>query len=348
MKRKLCAWALIVSILLSMNVPVSSADAEAGFYQSHPAQTPDVSVEPCCADGPVEAVSRNVDGIFGDETFYPGSDRLTVTVSGAQPGAEYLLTVSEPETGKVCYLDQKIATRTAVFDVVFLLPEQRTELLLSVGSTADGFSKITIPISYTPAADDGTCPRDGACPMARYSDLDTNAWYHDGVHWALETGVMNGTGTGVFAPEKPVSRAMLVTMLWRMEGMPRAPGETSFADVAEGSWYAEAVRWAAAEGIVRGYGDRTFGSGDALTREQLAVILWRYAAWRGKDVTSGVTDRLGRFLDAEKISPWALEAMRWATHTELIRGVGADTLSPRTGAARAQTATLLMRFSALT
>ena len=347
MKRKLCAWALIVSMLFMLNAPVSSADTEAGFYNIMIDAAPGIAVEPRSDAGPVRPVSGNVDGVYGEETFYPGSDRLKVTVSGTQPGAEYILTVSAPKTGRIYYIDQRIATRAASFDVSFLLPEKQTDLLLSIGSSADGFSKITVPISYTPAADDGTCPKDGSCPMARFSDLDAEAWYHDGVHWALEAGVMNGTAAGVFAPDAQVSRAMLVTMLWRVEGMPDASGEMSFADVEAGRWYTGAVRWASAEGLVKGYNVRTFGPDDALTREQLAVILWRYAAWRGRDVTTGVIDRLGMFLDTERISPWALEAMRWAVHTQLLRGVDNDTLSPKTGADRAQTAMLLMRLSAL-
>ena len=342
MKRKLCAWTLVVSMIFIMAAPVSSVDAEAGFY--HVGTAPGVTVAPRSAAGPVRAVSRNVDGIYGDETFYPGADRLRVTVSGAPPGTEYILTVAAPETGTVYYIDQRISTRTVSFDVAFSLPEERTDLLLSVGASAEGFTKVTVPLSYTPAADGTVCRGGDACPMARFSDLDPGAWYHDGVHWALDTGVMNGMDAETFAPELPVSRAMLVTMLWRMEGRPGAAGDMSFADVAPGRWYAKAVRWAAGAGIVKGYNARTFGPDDALTREQLAVILRRYAVWRGADVTSGVADRLGAFLDAEKISPWALDAMRWAVHTGLVQGVDAETLSPKAGATRAQTAAMLLRW----
>ena len=344
MMRKLCAWALIVSMLLMLAVPVSSVDTEAGFYNINIGTASDVTVEPRDATGPVDAVSRNVDGKYGSETFYPGADRLRITVSGTQPGAQYILTVSAPETGTVYYVDQRIGTRPVVFDAAFVLPETRTELILSVGSTADGFTVRTIPLSYTPAADSTICAGGEACPLSGFSDLNPDAWYHDGVHWALESGVMNGTGAGIFAPDAATSRAMLVTMLWRMEGQPKARDEMTFADVAPERWYTEAIRWAVSGGIVRGYSALAFGPDDAITREQLAVILYRFAEWRGTDVTSGVVDRLGQFLDAEKISPWALEAMRWAVHTGLIRGVGSDTLSPKTGAVRVQTATMLMRF----
>ncbi len=342
MKRKLCAWALIVSMILILAVPVSSADTEAGFYNIETA--PEITVEPCGAAGPVRPVSRNVDGRYGSETFYPGADRLRITVSGAQPGAQYILTISAPEKNTVYFVDQRISTRTVTFDAAFVLPEAPTALVLSIGSTADDFTAKHVPLSYTPAADSTICAGGAACPMSGFSDLDTEAWYHDGVHWALDAGVMNGAGADVFAPDLPASRAMLVTMLWRMDGQPKASGEMTFSDVAPGRWYTEAIRWAASEGLVKGYNVRTFGPDDALSREQLVVILYRFAQYHGNDVTSGVIDRLGTFLDAEKISPWALEAMRWAVHTGLLQGVGGETLRPKSGATRAQTATMLMRF----
>ena len=346
MKRRLCALALIASMLIILAVPAASADAEGGFYQIDTA--PGVTVEPRNGAGPVRAVARNVDGNFGLETFYPGSDRLKVTLHDTQPGASYILTVSDSETGTVCYADQRTGMRSTVFDVAFALPEDRTDLLLSIGATAADFTKIEISLSYVPAAEDVECPRDDACPMAAFRDLDPDAWYHDGVHWALAEGVMNGVGADTFAPDVPVSRAMLVTMLWRQAGAPEASEEITFTDVPPGLWYTEAVRWAAAQGVVKGYDARTFGPDDAVSREQVAVILWRYASMQGADVTTGVADRLGQYLDTEQIAPWALDAMRWAAHTGLIRGVTDERLSPRTGATRAQSATLLLRFTAPT
>ena len=331
-------------MLFILAVPVSSADAEGGFYNVETA--PGVTVEPQNDAGPVAAVFRNVDGNYGQETFYPGSDRLKVTLSNTQPGESYILTVSEPETGMIVFVDQKLGMRKTAFDVAFALPEDRTDLILSIGSTAADFTKIEIPLSYTPAADGGECPKDSSCPMAPFTDLDANAWYHDGVHWALESGVMSGVSTDTFAPDTPVSRAMLVTMLWRQAGTPAAAGQIDFTDVSPGRWYTEAVRWAAEQGIVNGYNAQTFGPDDAISREQFAVILWRYASLQGADVSSGVVDRLGQYLDTEKIAPWALVAMRWAVHTGLIRGVSDDSLCPKAGATRAQAATLLMRFSA--
>ena len=322
--------------------PASGPDAAAGFY--HVGTAPGVTVTPCDAAGPVQGSSQNVDGVYGEELFYPGADRLRVTLSDTQPGAAYVLTVCDRQTGKVLFADQHRSARKLVFDIAFALPEVPAELCLSVGSTAEGFRKTEIGLYYTPAADASTCPLDESCPMSAFADLDRKAWYHDGVHWALAGEVMNGTANGVFAPDASVTRAMLVTMLWRMEGSPAASGGMTFTDVEADRWYTEAVRWAAAEELVKGYNAQIFGPGDSLSREQLAVILWRYAQYRGADVRSGVADRLGQYLDTEKIAPWALEAMRWAVHTGLLRGVGDGILSPKTGASRAQTATVLLRL----
>ncbi|MBQ9412961.1 MAG: S-layer homology domain-containing protein [Oscillospiraceae bacterium] len=186
--------------------------------------------------------------------------------------------------------------------------------------------------------------------LDRYADLDRDAWYRDGVAWALRRGLMNGTGERTFDPDGETSRAMLVTVLWRMEGSPAAEtgagGGTDFADVPEGEWYTDAVRWAAANGIVSGYGDGSFGPGDAVTREQLAAILYRYAGTKGAGGTEAGPYPLN-YADAEGVSDWAVEAMGWLTAQGVIQGVGGNRISPKTGATRAQAATMLMRYDGL-
>ena len=335
MKQTLWAWTLIVSMLLLLAVPASSAGTEAGFCQI--GEAPGVTVEPCDASGPVQPV-------FGT---YPGSDRLRVRLSGTRWGAQYLLTLAEAQTGTVLYIDQRFGGGELTFDVAFPLPAQTADLILSVGANAAGFEKITLPLRYqTPHAPGYVnCERGDACPMAQFSDLDRSAWYHDGVHWALSEGVMNGVSGERFAPDGPTSRAMLVTMLWRMAGSPPASGDAGFADVLPDFWYTGAIAWASEQEIVKGYGAERFGPDDPISREQLAVILWRYARGRGADTEA--EDRLGQYLDAERISPWALDALRWATHTGLVQGIGPETLSPKTGAVRVQTATMLMRLESI-
>lgn len=189
------------------------------------------------------------------------------------------------------------------------------------------------------------CRHDAACPMNDFSDIDPNAWYHDGVHYVLDNGIMNGTGGGTFEPDATATRAMIVTMLWRMEGEPGASYATTFADVPADEWYTEAVRWAAQGGIVSGYSDAAFGPGDSITREQLAAILYRYAQSKGQGFTGSWMFLLD-YPDAADVSEWADEAMHWMVMNELIRGMDGK-LNPGGEATRAQIATILMRYAAL-
>ena len=189
------------------------------------------------------------------------------------------------------------------------------------------------------------CPRDESCPMAAFTDLDRNAWYHDGIHYVLEKGMMNGMGGSKFEPETTTSRAMIVTMLWRMEGEPATDDTLTFADVPEGQWYSEAIRWASHEGIVTGYDSRTFGPNDSVTREQLATILYRYALSKGQGFT-GEWMFLLDFPDAANVSDWADEAMHWMVMNEVINGMDGK-LNPKGDATRAQVATMLMRYETL-
>ena len=213
---------------------------------------------------------------------------------------------------------------------------------LTAGKTDPG-----TPLSE-PALSPAGCARDASCVMARFSDLDPSAWYHDGIHYALDNGIMNGAdaNAGLFAPDAPTSRAMIVTILWRREGEPAAVSDMTFADVPPGAWYAEAVRWAVSAHIVEGYGPARFGPDDPVSREQLAAILYRCGGCIGAD-RNAAGDSLSRYADAGEVSPWAVTAMRWAVDAGLIGGVSGGRLSPASCASRAQTATILMRCAGL-
>ena len=198
---------------------------------------------------------------------------------------------------------------------------------------------VTITVSFRLLTDASECPRDASCPMSGYTDLDMGAWYHDGIHYCLDEGLMDGVGMGLFAPNATTSRAMIVTILWRLQGSPEAEAAEMFTDVAPGDWYADAIAWAASEGVAEGYEDGSFRPNDAITREQLAAMLWRYA---GKPEAE---DALSVFTDGADTSGWAQQAMSWAVARGLITGVDSDSLSPKGQATRAQTATILMRFA---
>lgn len=198
---------------------------------------------------------------------------------------------------------------------------------------------VTITVTFKVLTDVSECPRDASCPMSGYTDLNMGEWYHDGIHYCLDEGLMDGVDAGMFAPNATTSRAMIVTILWRLQGSPEVEVTETFTDVSPDAWYAKAIAWAVAEGVADGYGEGLFGPNDAITREQLAAMLWRYAA---RPESEG---GLSAFADGAEVSVWAQQAMSWAVSLGLINGVDSDRLDPKGQATRAQTATILMRFA---
>ena len=193
------------------------------------------------------------------------------------------------------------------------------------------------------------CPRDHTCPIWPYTDAETTAWYHDGVHFCIDNGLMEGYGNGIFKPDADTTRAMIVTMLWRLEGKPVVNYAMSFEDVAGDLWYTEAVRWAQSVGVIEGYSSAAFGPDDAVTREQMVTILHRYAGYKGMDVSVGEDTNILSFEDAFAVSEYAIPAMQWACGSGIIEGMyNADgtalILDPYGSTTRAQVATILMRF----
>lgn len=188
------------------------------------------------------------------------------------------------------------------------------------------------------------CAKDDSCPLGAFGDLTAAAWYHDGVHYCLENGLMRGASGGKFLPDGSTTRAQLVTILWRLEGSPETTGAVRFNDTAGGAWYTEAVRWAAGCGVVKGYDNGCFGPNDAVTREQMAAILYRYAQHKGYDVSAGEDTNILSFNDAFAVSEYAIPAMQWAVGAGLISGTSESTLGPQGSASRAQAAVILTRY----
>ena len=177
-----------------------------------------------------------------------------------------------------------------------------------------------------------------------FGDVDDGDWFADAVRFVYENGMMNGVSETDFAPHATTSRSMIVTILYRLEGEPVVDYAMDFTDVAGDAYYAEAVRWAASEGIVGGYGGGLFGSEDAVTREQLAVILYRYAVYKGYDVSIGEDTNILSYDDFADLSEYAIPAMQWACGAGIVNGTSASTLTPQGEATRAQVAAVLMRF----
>lgn len=182
------------------------------------------------------------------------------------------------------------------------------------------------------------------CPSKAFTDLDAKAWYHEGVDYVLTNGLMNGVGGGKFEPDGQLTRAQLVTVLYRAAGEPDTGKQVNpFTDVPDDTWYTKAVIWAANNGIVNGVAKNTFAPDDSITREQIAAMLYRYAG-----AEAAKEDKLSAFPDAAKVSDWAKEALNWAVASGLINGVananGTASLEPQATATRAQIATILMRW----
>ena len=212
----------------------------------------------------------------------------------------------------------------------------------------DGTFSFTMPsadvkISATFAEDpDWTEPEEPATDVSDiFIDVAPNAWYKDAVEYAYDNGLMTGVSATEFAPEATMTRAMIVSMLARLENVTSAES-AGFADVSDGDWYATAVNWAANVGVVNGYEDNTFRPNQPITREQLAAILMNYASYKGEDVSARAD--LSNYTDQP--SAWATETVQWAVAEGLISGVTADQLQPQGNATRAQVAAILERFLA--
>ena len=209
---------------------------------------------------------------------------------------------------------------------------------VAVTENADGTYTFTMPngqVTVTVTFEQAPLP---------FHDVTEGDWFYDAVRYAYETGLMDGVEDSLFAPNSETTRAQLVTILYRLAGEPEPGGDSGFTDVEADTWYTDAVAWAAQNGIVNGVSDTEFAPGDDITREQLAVILYRYAAYQGYDVSQRAD--LSGFGDASSISGYAQEALSWAHAQGLVLGFEDGSLRPQGTASRAQIAAVLMRFLA--
>lgn len=175
-----------------------------------------------------------------------------------------------------------------------------------------------------------------------FGDVKSGDWFYNDVKYVYDKGMMAGTAADVFAPNATTTRAMIVTILYRLEGSPAVTGTSAFVDVPAGQWYTDAVNWAAANQIVKGTSATTFAPNDSITREQMAAILYRYAQYKGYDVTKKAD--LSGYSDNGQVSAYAKDALAWANAAKLINGVTNTTLAPQGNATRAQVSAILHRF----
>lgn len=174
-----------------------------------------------------------------------------------------------------------------------------------------------------------------------FTDVKPGDWFYDDVMFVYEKKLMMGTSSTLFSPNEAATRAMLATILWRMDGSPAPKSSAGYSDVPTGQWYSDAIAWATEKGIFEGYGNGTFGPNDPITREQLAAIFYRYASHKGYDMSA--VGSLEQFSDKDKASSWALDALKWAIGSGLMNGKG-NTLDPTGTATRAEIAAMLHRL----
>ena len=239
---------------------------------------------------------------------------------------------------------------TATFELAQLLHESET----LTGHAREDYAKViedakaAIEAAKTPEEVDEILAaarealKTAGCPSTNFTDVEENGWYHTGVDFMVKNGFMNGVADDAFDVDGNLTRAQLVTILYRIAGEPESTATNPFADVADGQWYTNAVIWAAENGIVKGANTTTFAPNDQITREQIATILFRYAK------AEKVEGKLAGFPDAEKVSDYAADAMAWAVEQGLINGIsesdGKTYLAPQETATRAQIAVILMRY----
>ena len=198
-----------------------------------------------------------------------------------------------------------------------------------------------------PATDDPMTPQgetiiDSETPLAwpnSYADVNAADWFYDAVRFVTETGLMNGTDNNRFSPNDITNRAMLVTVLYRLEGEPDVSGSIPFSDVNSDQWYSNAILWASQNDIVNGYSNGAYGLNDPITREQAVTILYRYAEFKGLDVSASID--LSGYSDLESISDWAMDAMKWAVAEGIVQGRTTTTIAPEGTSTRAEVATIL-------
>lgn len=194
---------------------------------------------------------------------------------------------------------------------------------------------VTVHASFVPENEDATLP---------FKDVDTDDWFYGDVAFVYENGIMSGMATDTFAPQTTTTRGMIVCMLHRMEGEVAPSGSNNFTDVTPGAYYENAITWASENGIVNGYSDTAFGPNDAITREQMAAILYRYAQYKNMDVSIGESTNILSYTDAQDVSSYAMKPMQWAVGSGLIGGMTQATLVPQGQATRAQVAAIFHRF----
>ena len=251
---------------------------------------------------------------------------VNASPSNAEMGASITITLS-PDKG---YKLDKLTVTDGSGKTVSTVKKSDTVYTFTMPASA-----VTVGVSYVKATETPS--------ETKFNDVSANDWFASAVDYVTGKGMMNGTADNTFSPKANTTRGMVVTVLYRLENQP-SNSAASFTDVASGAYYANAVAWANANGIVSGYGSGKFGPNDKVTREQLAAILYRYAQYKKYDVSVGEDTNILSYNDAQSISSYAIPAIQWACGAGVVTGKSGSKLDPKGNATRAEVAAMLMRF----
>lgn len=249
---------------------------------------------------------------------------VNASPSNAEKGATITITLS-PDKG---YKLDKLTVTDGSGKTVSTVKKSDTVYTFAMPASA-----VTVGVSYVKATETPS--------ETKFNDVSANDWFASAVDYVTGKGMMNGTADNTFSPKANTTRGMVVTVLYRLENQP-STSAASFTDVASGAYYANAVAWANANGIVSGYGSGKFGPNDKVTREQLAAILYRYAQYKKYDVSGA--NSLDGYTDAQSVSSYAVPALQWANAVGVVTGKSGNKLDPKGNATRAEVAAMLMRF----
>ena len=251
---------------------------------------------------------------------------VNASPSSAEKGAAITITLS-PDKG---YKLDKLTVTDGSGKTVSTVKKSDTVYTFTMPASA-----VKVGVSYVKATETPS--------KTKFNDVSANDWFASAVDYVTGKGMMNGTADNTFSPKTNTTRGMVVTVLYRLENQP-STSAASFTDVASGAYYANAVAWANANGIVSGYGSGKFGPNDKVTREQLAAILYRYAQYKKYDVSVGEDTNILSYDDAQSISSYAIPAIQWACGAGVVTGKSGSKLDPKGNATRAEVAAMLMRF----
>lgn len=317
--KKLCS--LLLALVLVFSLCTAAMAAENGGFT---VETKEIGVNTISV-----TISADADGLKNSRIVFSWPAGLNlVSVESKLPADAGITDLDTSKAGSVSFAWAAYETQkgTALLELVFTgINGASFEATLETPENG-GSQSVTLSVPY------------------RYVDVQNpNSWYYDAVYAVYDWGLMEGVGNDLFAPQKTLNRATVVTVLYRLAGSPEANGVNPFTDVADGTWYTDAIKWASEAGVIEGYGDGIFAPAKAVTRQELATMFYRFWVYEGGNAEVD-TEALAGYTDAGQVASWAKSAMCWAVTNGVLQGMPGNILKPADNATRAQVAQILVNY----